>query len=343
MTTNIIGLTGRLAGVLTLAAIAAAWGAPAQAQFNAARVDAAKKEGQLVFYSANLPELLQTQVADFNKLFPTIKVEIVRLANPPLIARVEAEAATNKLTADIVETTDINDAKKIEASFEDYAPANASAFPAAAQISKRFWPLCGAAYVVMVNTALVKTPPHDLTGMLDPAYRGKVGTVVPGAGGTSWANALMQRVVAGDAYWAKFAAQQPTLYVSSVPLGTAVASGEIVMGFAPLIAVAPLQKHGAPVAAIGLDDGVPAAMTAGAVVKGAKNPNAARLFLDWATSTEGQKLYTELGCASALPGMALPSAMKSDKGKVWVPPFAEYAARQTAWVAEWNKLYNYNQ
>ena len=61
-------------------------------------------------------------------------------------------------------------------------------------------------------------------------------TVAPGAGGTSWANALMQRVVAGEGYWARFAAQQPTVYLSSVPLGTAVASGELALGFAPLIA-----------------------------------------------------------------------------------------------------------
>ena len=334
---------GRMSALGALALLGIIWSGPVWAQFDAGRVAAAKKEGALVFYSANLPELLQTQIAKFGDRFPGIKVEIVRLANSPLIARVESEAATNKLTADLVETTDVSDAKRIEALFEDYAPANAAKFPPASQISKRFWPLCGAAYVLMVNTALVSKPPTTLAGLLDPAYKGKVGTVVPGAGGTSWANALMQRLVAGDDYWAKFATQQPMLYLSSVPLGTAVASGEIAMGFAPLIAVAPLQKQGAPVAAIGLDDGIPAAVTTGGVVKGAKNPNAARLFLDWATSEEVQKIYVDLGCASVLPGMPLPSSMKAEKGKVWVPPFQEYAARQQAWVAEWNKTNNYNQ
>ena len=310
---------------------------------NADRIESARKEGGFTFYTANLPELVQTLVAKFNERYPFVKVEVVRLANPPLIARVEAEASAARLTADLMETTDINDAKKLENIFEDYAPPNASAFPPESQISKRFWPMCGAAYVVMVNTALVSKPPANLDGMLDPALKGKVGTVLPGAGGTSWSIALMQRLKKGDDWWAKFAAQQPLTFQSSVPLGTAVASGEISAGFAPLIAVAPLQKQGAPVAAIGLDDGIPAAVTAGGVVKGVKNANAARLFLDWATSEEGQNTYSELGCASVLPGVKLPSSMKVDKGQVWVPPFAAYADRQAQWIAEWNKIYNVNQ
>ncbi len=312
--------------------------------FDAQRIEAARKEGALTFYSANLPELLQALVAKFNTRFPFVKVEIVRLANPPLIARVEAEATANRLTADLMETTDLNDAKKLENIFDDaYAPPNAKDYPAAAQISKRFWPMCGAAYVVMVNTALVKTMPTKLDDLLDPALKGKVGTVVPGAGGTSWSAALMQRVVKGEDYWKKFADQKPLTFQSSVPLGTAVASGELLMGFAPLIAVAPIQKQGAPVAAIGLDEGIPTSVTAGAVTKTAKNPNAARLFLDWATSAEGQAAYTELGCASVLPGQSLPTAMKVNSGKVWVTPFAEYADRQPGWVAEWNKMYGVNQ
>lgn len=330
--------------IVLATAISALLSTTALAQnFDAQRIEAARKEGALTFYSANLPELLQALVAKFNTRFPFVKVEVVRLANPPLIARVEAENTAGRLTADVMETTDLNDAKKLENIFEDYAPPNAKEYPAAAQISKRFWPMCGAAYVVMVNTALVKTMPTKLDDLLDPSLKGKVGTVVPGAGGTSWSIALLQRVRKGEDWWKKFADQKPLTFQSSVPLGTAVASGELLMGFAPLIAVAPIQKQGAPVAAIGLDDGIPASVTAGAVVKGAKNPNAARLFLDWATSAEGQSAYTELGCASVLPGQGLPTAMKVDKGQVWVTPFAEYADRQPAWVAEWNKLYGVNQ
>jgi iron(III) transport system substrate-binding protein len=285
---------------------------------------------------------MQALVAKFNSRYPFVKVEVVRLANPPLIARVEAEAAANRLTADLMETTDINDAKKLENIFEDYSPPNAALFPADSQISKRFWPMCGVAYVVMINTALVKKPLQSLDDMLSPELKGKVGTVLPGAGGTSWSIALMQRLKKGDDWWNKFAAQEPLTFQSSVPLGTAIASGEIYAGFAPLIAVTPIQKQGAPVAAIGLDDGIPSAVTAGGIVKGAKNANAARLFMDWATSEEGQTTYSELGCASVLPGIKLPTTMKVDKGKVWVPPFAAYADRQAPWIADWNKIYKVN-
>ena len=70
--------------------------------FNAERIEAAKKEGALSLFTANLPDLMQSLVAKFNSRFPFIKVEVVRLANPPLIARVEAESTTGRLTADMM-------------------------------------------------------------------------------------------------------------------------------------------------------------------------------------------------------------------------------------------------
>ena len=66
-------------------------------------IAAAKKEGRLVYYTANFAEVEQEVIKAFNKRFPEIKVEMVRAPGGQLITRVKTEAAAGKLTADVVD------------------------------------------------------------------------------------------------------------------------------------------------------------------------------------------------------------------------------------------------
>jgi len=59
-------------------------------------VDAAKKEGSMVFYTANFTEVESEVIKAFNKRFPFVKVEIGRAPGGQLITRVKTEAAAGK-------------------------------------------------------------------------------------------------------------------------------------------------------------------------------------------------------------------------------------------------------
>jgi iron(III) transport system substrate-binding protein len=71
-------------------------------------------------------------------------------------------------------------------------------------------------------------------------------------------------------------------------MSDAMVRGEVAMG--PLIynAVVPKQRDGAPIAAVFPPEGVPANPYASGIPKTAKNVNAARLYLNWCLSKEGQ-------------------------------------------------------
>ena len=74
---------GAAAGVLGVAP------ASAQAQFGPPElIEAAKKEGALVFYTANIAETEQIIINAFNKRFPFVKVELLRAPGGQLITRV---------------------------------------------------------------------------------------------------------------------------------------------------------------------------------------------------------------------------------------------------------------
>jgi iron(III) transport system substrate-binding protein len=120
-------LVTRLAMVAGLAIALNVAPAQAQAEFGSPElIAAAKKEGKLVFYTANFAEVEQQVIKAFNKRFPEIRVEMVRAPGGQLITRVKTEAAAGKLIADVVDHSDRALMQPMADMFQDYAPPNAA-------------------------------------------------------------------------------------------------------------------------------------------------------------------------------------------------------------------------
>ena len=127
-----------IAGV---AAVALVTPALAQQEFGSPElIAAAKKEGKLVYYTANFAEVEQEVINAFNKRFPEIKVEMVRAPGGQLITRVKTEAAAGKLSADVVDHSDRALMKDLVDLLQDYAPPNAADYREDALISPKLWP-----------------------------------------------------------------------------------------------------------------------------------------------------------------------------------------------------------
>ena len=125
--TRIAGKLLAMAGVAGLGLALHALPAQAQAEFGSPElIAAAKKEGKLVFYTANFAEVEQQVIKEFQKRFPEIKVEMVRAPGGQLITRVKTEAAAGKLIADVVDHSDRSLMQPLADMFQDYAPPNAA-------------------------------------------------------------------------------------------------------------------------------------------------------------------------------------------------------------------------
>ena len=88
-------------------------------------IEAAKKEGKIVYYTADFTEPEQELIKAFNKRFPFVKVEMVRAPGGQLITRIRTEASAGKLLADVVNHSDRGLMQAIADLFQDYAPPNA--------------------------------------------------------------------------------------------------------------------------------------------------------------------------------------------------------------------------
>jgi iron(III) transport system substrate-binding protein len=325
-----------------------AWAKPAVAQnFGPPElVAAAKSEGKLVYYTANFAEVEQEVIREFNKRFPEIKVEMVRAPGGQLITRVKTEAAAGKLAADVVDHSDRALMSELVDLFQDYAPPNGKDYLPESMISPKLWPRATLVWSIAYNSALAQKPPRTWMDLTKPEYGDKqIGQVFAASGGTTWTRIMFERQVLGEDYWKKQAATNPVLYPSGAPMSDALVRGEIVMG--PLLynAVFPKKRDGAPVEILFAPEGAPVNPYASGVPKTATHPNAAKLFLNWCLSEEGQTfMIKELGNLTSLQKAPVyPPGFDPKAVKLWLPNFEQYVKLHASWIEEWNKTYGYRQ
>jgi iron(III) transport system substrate-binding protein len=333
-----------LTGALGLAATAMA-GRAAEAQAPDL-IEAAKQEGTLIYYTANFAEVEQEVIKAFNKRFPFIKVEMVRAPGGQLITRVRTEAAAGKLAADVVDHSDRGLMVDLADLFADYTPPNAADYLTSVLVSPKLWPRATIGWSIAYNTELQKKPPKSWMDLTKPEYGdGQIGQVIGPSGGTTWTRIMFERQMLGEDYWAKQAATKPVLYPSGAPLSDSLVRGEISIAPALYNIVWTKKRDGAPLEIFFPPEGVPINPYASGIPKTAAHPNAAKLFLNWCLSVEGQTfMIKELGNLTSLKNPpAYPEGYDPKIVKVWVPEFDRYKKLQASWIADWNRTYNYRQ
>ncbi len=308
-------------------------------------IAAAKAEGKLVYYTANFAEIEQVVIKEFNKRFPEIKVEMVRAPGGQLITRVKTEAAAGKLIADVVDHSDRALMQPLEDLFQDYAPPNAADYDPAALISPKFWPRATVAWSIAYNTELLKDPPKSWKDLTNAKYDKLIGQVFASSGGTTWTRIMFERQVLGEDYWAKQAATHPILYPSGAPMADALVRGEIAIGPSLYNVVLQKKKDGAPIEIFFPPEGTPVNPYASGIPKTAAHPNAAKLFLNWCLSKEGQAfMIKDLGNLTSLKTPpAFPEGFDPKVVKAWYPKFDDQVKLHGDWVSEWNKIYGFRQ
>jgi iron(III) transport system substrate-binding protein len=339
-------LQGRRAGATVSAFLVACAAHAAEPAFvpSADLLAAARKEGKIVLYTANFLDTEQVVVKRFAERFPGIQMEIVRGPTGQLITRIKTEAAANRLIADVIDISDRLQARAMIELFAPYAPPNAADYPEEGRTADRLWPRSGNAWTITYNAALVTDPPKSWADLAKPEFgKLRLGQTVVAAGGAPFNRAMFERKVLGEDYWARQAALKPMLFPSQAPMVDAMIRGEIAI--APLVTnlAIPLTAQGAPLKWFFAPEGVPVTVFCAGVARSAAHPNAARLFLDWALSREGQALMVELGSFSAMAQAPMPPGVDPKAIKTWYPDDAEIEKLFKSWTDGWNKAYNYRQ
>ena len=291
------GRTTRLHFWLAIVFFAAASPAPISAASQDGLLEAARREGELVYYaSMNLAEA-NAVIGAFEKRYPFIKVRLNRIGSEKLLTRVLTEARAKKIFADVIQTVEFSmHIFNRRGILGRYMPQASSIYPNEFK-EEGFWTtVYYNAYVTGYNTRLVtaRALPKSYDDLLDPKWKGAL--MMEGTK-ADWFAGMLQIMgqERGLKYMRALAKQQPSPREGHELLAQLVVAGEGLFDInIPAASVERMKERGAPIDWTALGE-VPAIMVGIGLSAQAPHPNAAKVFLDFVLSREGQKLMQTPG------------------------------------------------
>jgi iron(III) transport system substrate-binding protein len=290
-------------------------------------IEAAKRESEVVVYaSMNLSEA-QTTIAAFEKRYPFIKVKLNRTGSEKLLTKILTEARAKKTFADVSQTVEFSMHLFARAGvLARHIPEANALYPKDFKEDGYWTTVYYNPYVIAYNTKLVPPGmvPRTYDDLLAPAWKGRM--MMEGTK-ADWFAGMLQIMgqERGLQYMRGLAKQRPSLREGHELLAQLVAAGEGALDInIPASSVDRMKERGAPIdwTAPGV---APAIMVGIGLSSQAAHPNAAKLYLDFALSREGQKLFQGFGRLVARNDLASeqPAAIKAIKMAPVSPALAD--------------------
>ena len=257
----------------------------------------ATREGTLTLYTSMAPTESQPLADAFEKKYG-IKVVLWRALSDQVVQRTITEARGRRHAVDVIETNgpEMEMLAREKLLAEVQSPFIAD-LPAAAVPAHRSWfPDRLNFYVVAYNTTKVKRAeiPATYEGFADPKWKGRIGLEATDA---EWMATLIKARPGNEGldYFRRLSALRPAVRRGHVLLASLVAAGEVPVGLTTYSSnVVPLKRKGAPIDFVPVQPVVARPQGIG-VTRNAPHPGAARLFLDYVLSPEGQRLLESMG------------------------------------------------
>lgn len=302
-------LAGSTGVLMASGFVHSAQSAPAAEAITPALIEAAKKEGKIVWYTSVDLALGEKVAKVFEAKYPGINVKVERSGAERNYQRIGQEYASKIYNCDVVNSSDaahfiIWKRQKMLAAYvpedvaRDYPESHKDADGMFASWRITLSPI---AY----NTKLVKAEeaPKSFADLLDPKWSGKIVKAHPGYSGVVM-TATQQ--LSRDLGWSWFEklSKQKVMQVQSAtePPKKMVAGERPIMADGGEYLLVLMKEKGDPVEIVYPTEGTPLITGPSGIMANAPNPNAARLFQAWSLTAEGQQLNIDVaGLRSAHP------------------------------------------
>lgn len=277
------------------------------------------QSGPLVIYTSTPTEQMDQLVAAFNESHPEIAVDYFRSGTTEVINRLQAEFAAGDPQPDVLLIADsvVMTALKQEDRLQAYPEAPVEGLDPSLYDAEMTW--FGTKLIttgIMYNTEIVTSPPSGWADLLAP--EAAAATTMPsplysGAAAIHVGTLVAQPELGWD-YYETLADNGAVAGRGNGGVLDAVARGEkaygIIVDFMPLNA----KAAGSPVDFVFPAEGVTAVTEPVAILASARNPEAARAFVDWQLSEAGQRFAAVQGYLPLRPGVAPPEVFPAVEG-----------------------------
>lgn len=315
-------------------------------------ISASAREKVTVYTSLETDETIKyLELA--RKEMPDLEINIIRLSTGEMAARILAEKDNPQ--ADLIWGLAVTNMEEFipRGILEPYKPKGVE------KLEQRFvhpqYQYVGIDMYIAafcVNTKVLKEKnlpmPKGWNDLLDPRFKGLVTMPNPVASGTGFlqVSSILQMYGAkegkedGWEFLKKLDRNIGQYIKSGSRPARMTAAGEFAVGASFDFVVAELKKQGFPVEFVFPVEGAGFEVEANGLMKGAKNPAAAKRFLDWAISENAMKEYAKFKYGVTLPGIPTrPDLPKLSEIKLYPMDFVWQAKNSEAIKKRWEGLF----
>jgi len=312
-----------------------------------ALIDAAKKEGEVIWYTTQIiAQLVRPVSVAFEKKYG-IKVRSTRANSTELSVKIINESRAGRPQSDVFDGTSTVVPLKKEGFVLQWLPDPAKAYPAPYKDPEGYWVANNLFFLTPgFNTALVPkgTEPRSYQALLDPKWRGKIAwsTSPTSSGGPGFIGTVLTEMgtESGMLYLRELSKQR----IANIGSAAREVLDQVIAG-EYLLALQIFNHHtvisakkGAPVDWIKMEP-VTGTLSVISVHKNAPHPNAAKLLVDFITSSEGQNIFRDAEYLPADPVVpALTPSLKPDEGRFRTHFFTPEQTEDN--IVAWKKVYD---
>ncbi len=275
--------------------------APPPEPITQALIDAAKKEGQVVYYTSTDLPVAEKVAKAFEAKYPDITVRTERTGAERVFQRIGQEYSSNIHAVDVVNSSDAAHfiVWKRDGILLPYVPEDVAKFPVEHRdvdgqfASFRVW-----LSIIAYNTSMVKPEeaPKSFADLLDPKWKGKIVKAHPGYSGTIMTATYQMQRDLGWSFFEQLAKQNIMQVQSSADPPKKLDLGErAVMADGNEYNIFQMKEAGRPVEPVYATEGSPLIIGPNGIFKSSPNPNAAKLFQAFCLGREAQQLIIDVG------------------------------------------------
>ena len=270
----------------------------------------AAPEGRLVLYTSQPNTDAQQTIDAFKAKYPKVDISYVRDGTPLILAKLRAEIEAGAPQADLLLIADsvTMEGLKKEGRLLAYDAADIAAYPAGIHDKDKFWFSTKLITTGIVYNVKAPTRPSSWEDLLKPETKGQIVLPSPLNSGAALIHTVTvtSNLSEGWSYYEKLKANNALASGGNGDILKAVAGGEKLYGI--IVDYMPIREKakGAPVEFVFPKEGVSAVTEPVAILKTTKNAEAAKAFVDFILSADGQQLASKMGYVPALASIAPP-------------------------------------
>lgn len=266
--------------------------------------------GDLVLYTSQPNTDAQQTIDAFKAKHPGVNVTFVRDGTPKILAKLRAEFEAGQPQADVLLIADsvTMEGLKKEDRLLAHEKADVSAYPAGTHDPQKFWFATKLITTGIAYNTKASFRPTSWLDLTKPEVKGQLVMPSPLTSGAALIHAatLTGNIEGGWKYYEALKDNDAMAGGGNGDVLKQVAGGQKLYGV--IVDYMPIREKakGASVEFVFPREGVSAVSEPAAILKTSKNPDAARAFIDFMISKEGQELALKQGYIAAHPAIPLP-------------------------------------